>query len=228
MFCCDTGCPTNIMPVRLAAKNDLKWYAVDKDEPSYKSVTSQSLEVIGQTQCFVKLEKVRNSVKLSFIVVMDDSDESLLSLDTLKNLSIVPKDFPNPMNPAMRDNRVRRVIEEEEEENLMTKFTLQERVDHLTEQLRPDRVNERDLEDEAKCEAMKQSWLTDFSDVFEEDLSQEDRINMDPVNAILIPNHEDIERFHPKVVNEVPAYLQHAAEKEIRRMLDGGLLEEVR
>ena len=33
--------------------------------------------------------------------------------------------------------------------------------------------------------------------------------------------------FHPKVANEVPAYLQQAAEKEIRRMLDGGLLEEV-
>ena len=203
------------MPVCLAAMNGLQWYEVDKDEPSYKSVTSQSLEVIGQTQCFIKLEKVRNPVKLSFLVVMDDSDESLLSLDTLKDLSIVPKDFPNPMNPAMRDNRVRRVIEEEEEENLMTKFSLQERVDHLTEQLRPDRVNERDLEDEVRCEAMKQSWLTDFSDVFKEDLSQEDRINMDPVKATLIPNHEEVELFHPKVANEVPAYLQQAAEKDV-------------
>ena len=149
-FCCDTGCSTNVMPARLAAMNGLEWYDVDKDEPSYKSVTNQSLEVIGQTQCFIKLQKLRNPVKLSFLVVMDDSDESLLSLDTLKELSIVPKDFPNPINPAMRDNRVRRVIEEEEEENLMTKFSLQERVGHLTEQLRPDRVNERDLEDEAK------------------------------------------------------------------------------
>ena len=74
---------------------------------------------------------------------------------------------------------------------------------------------------------MKQSWLTDFSDVFKEDLSQEDRINTEPVKATLIPNHEEIELFHPKVANEVPAYVQQAAEKEIRRMLDGGLLEEV-
>ena len=161
-FCCDTGCPTNIMPVRLAARNDLKWYPVDKDEPSYKSVTSQSLEVIGQTQCFVKLERVRNPVKLSFLVVMDDSDESLLSLDTLKDLSIVPRDFPNPMNPAIRDDKVRRVVEEEGEENLLSRFTLQERTDHIIEQLRPDRVSERDLEDEAKCEAVKQKWLKDF------------------------------------------------------------------
>merc|ERR1712215_171345 len=41
------------------------------------------------------------------------------------------------------------------------------------------------------------------------------------------PNHEEVEMFHPKVANEVPAYLQQAAEKGIRRMLDGGLLEEV-
>ena len=50
---------------------------------------------------------------------------------------------------------------------------------------------------------------------------------MEPVKATLVPNHEEIELPHPKVANEVPAYLQPAAEKEIRRMLDGGLLEEV-
>ena len=94
-FCCDTGCSTNVMPARLAALNGLEWYPVDRDEPSYRSVTNQRLEVIGQTQCFIKLQKLRNPVKLSFLVVMDDSDESLLSLDTLKDLSIVPKAFPN-------------------------------------------------------------------------------------------------------------------------------------
>ena len=108
-----------------------------------------------------------------------------------------------------------------------TKFSLQERVDHLTKQFRPDRVNEKEWEDEKRCEEMKQSWLRDFADVFKEDLSQEDRIEMEPVKATLINGHEDVEVFHPKVANEVPAYLQKAAEKEIKRMLDGGLLEEV-
>ena len=83
------------------------------------------------------------------------------------------------------------------------------------------------MEYEAKCEAVKQKWLKDFEDIFKEDLSQEDRIDMEPVKATLIPNHEEIELPHPKVANEVPAYLQPAAEKEIKRMLDGGLLEEV-
>ena len=49
---------------------------------------------------------------------------------------------------------------------------------------------------------------------------------MDPVVANLIPDHENVEVFHPKVCNEVPAYLKTAAEKELKRMLEGGLLEE--
>ena len=116
-FCCDTGCSTNVMPARLAALNGLDWYPVDKDEPSYRSVTNQKLDVVGQTSCFIKLQKVRKPVKLSFIVVLDDGNEALLCLDTLKDLSIVPKDFPNPMDNSMRDNRIMRVTEEEEEEN---------------------------------------------------------------------------------------------------------------
>ena len=119
-FCCDTGCSTNVMPARLAALNGLDWYPVDKDEPSYRSVTNQKLDVVGQTTCFIKLQKVKNPVKLSFIVVLDDGNESLLCLDTLKDLSIVPKDFPNPMNNSMRDNRIMRVTEEEEGENVLT------------------------------------------------------------------------------------------------------------
>ena len=35
-----------------------------------------------------------------------------------------------------------------------------------------------------------------------------------------------IKVFHPKASTEVPAYLQTAAEKELKRMLEGGLLEE--
>ena len=83
-FCCDTGCSTNLMPAKMAALNGLKWSPVDPDEPQYRSVTNQKLEVIGQTSCFVK-----KPVKLSFIVCLEDGNEALLSVDTLKELSIV-------------------------------------------------------------------------------------------------------------------------------------------
>ena len=73
---------------------------------------------------------------------------------------------------------------------------------------------------------MKKKRLEDYADIFKEDLSKEDRINMEPVKATLIEGHENVEVFHPKVCNEVPAYLKKAAEKELKRMLEGGLLEE--
>ena len=68
--------------------------------------------------------------------------------------------------------------------------------------------------------------MEDYPEVFKEDLSIDDRIDMDPVVVDLVPNHEQIEVFHPKACNEVPAYLKDAAETELKRMLEGGLLEE--
>ena len=50
---------------------------------------------------------------------------------------------------------------------------------------------------------------------------------MDPVKVQLVEDHESIEIFHPKACNEIPAYLKEAADKELARMLEGGLLEPV-
>ena len=93
-------------------------------------------------------------------------------------------------------------------------------------QLSSEKVNKKEWEEERKCEEIKRKWLEDFPEIFKEDLSKEDRIDMDPVKANLIEGHENLEVFHPKVCNEVPAYLKTAAEKELKRMLEGGLLEE--
>ena len=43
----------------------------------------------------------------------------------------------------------------------------------------------------------------------------------------LVPNHEDIQVFHPKLGMKVPAYLEKAAQKELQRMLDAGMLEQI-
>ena len=71
---------------------------------------------MGQTYCFVKLEKVNRPVKLSFLVCLDDGNEALLSLDTLKDLSIVPRDFPCPMDERIKDHKARRIVAEEDED----------------------------------------------------------------------------------------------------------------
>ena len=60
-FCCDTGCSTNLMPAKMAAMSGLRWSPLDPDEPQYRSVTNEKLEIVGQTSCFVKLEKVTST-----------------------------------------------------------------------------------------------------------------------------------------------------------------------
>ena len=98
-FCCDTGSSCNLMPVRMAALNGLEFTPLDENEPNYSSVTNHQLTILGQTTTFVRLEKINKPIKLSFLVCEDDGDEALLSLDTLVDLSIVPPDFPCPMDP---------------------------------------------------------------------------------------------------------------------------------
>ena len=135
-------------------------------------------------------------MKLSFIVCLEDGNEALLSLDTLKELSIVSQNFPCPMDSTIRDHKAMRVVAEEQEdesdeqnEEEKKKFSLQERVDNLRQQLRSEKTNEKEWEEERKCEEMKKKWLEDYADIFKEDLSKEDRIDMEPVKATLIEGH---------------------------------------
>ena len=46
-FCCDTGSSVNLMPAKMAAAGGLKWRPIDEDEPTYKSVTNEELEIVG-------------------------------------------------------------------------------------------------------------------------------------------------------------------------------------
>merc|ERR1712105_436575 len=101
-FCWDTGCSTNLMPIKMAALNGLKYSDVYPNEPQYRSVTNQKMEIVGQTHAFIKLEKVNRPVKLSFLVCLDDGNEALHSLDTLKDLSIVTSNFLCPMDETIR------------------------------------------------------------------------------------------------------------------------------
>merc|ERR1712236_26806 len=163
------------------------------------------------TTTFVRLDKVNKPVKLSFLVCEDDGDEALLSLDALVDLSIVPPDFPCPMDPSIRDHKIRKL---QRIENLRTQLSF------------PQETREEDKEEE-KCEELRQAWLEDYQEVFKEDLTIDDRIEMEPVRVGLVENHEDIPIPHPKAANDIPAYLCEAADRELARMLAGGLLEKV-
>ena len=201
---------------------------------------------MGKTSAYIKLEKFKTPVRMEFLVCLDEGDEALLLLDTLKELTIVPWNFPTPMDKNKIEPRARRVrdyeeedewltqgeTEDEEEEGMKQKkrkveerelFTLQERVGSLRSHLEMKEMSEEEWEDEKRCSDLKKSWLKDFPDVFKEDLEKEDRINMEPIVIDLVDNHKDIHVFHPKTGAEVPAYMEEAARKELQRRLNAGI-----
>ena len=50
------------MPAMMAASGGLKWSPIDEDEPTYKSVTNEELEIVGQTSAYIKLRDFRTPV----------------------------------------------------------------------------------------------------------------------------------------------------------------------
>ena len=153
LFVADTGCSVNILPARFADVSGLKWRDVDSDESTFMSATNHELTIVGQTTAFVKLETIKHPVKLDFLVCSDDGDEGLLSLDTLKKLSIVPKDFPLPMDRGMRETKMSRVKERERDElesesvERLKLIEIEERIGSLRTKLSFKKLEEEDYEE---------------------------------------------------------------------------------
>ena len=201
---------------------------MDKDESTFMSATNHELTIVGQTTTFVKLDSIKHPVKIQFLVCSDDGDEGLLSFDTLKELSIVPRDFPLPMDRAMRETKLNRVKEAEMDElevdhpeNLKL-VDIEERIGLLRSKLNFKKVEEEDFEEGKKCEDLKKRSVT-----MQEILTREDRLNIPPIKIDLVEGHERIETFKPKTPMEVSPFLEPAAKRELSRMVEAGMLEEI-
>ena len=88
-------------------------------------------------------------------------------------------------------------------------------------------MTEDDWEEEKKCQDLKKQWIREFSDVFKEDLGKEDRIDIEPIKIDLVDNHQDIHVFHPTTAVDISPYMEAAARKELARMLNAGMIEEI-
>ena len=61
-FCCDTGSSVNLMPAKMAAAGGLKWRPIDQDEPTYKSMTNEVLEIVGKNVSWRKSGHLLSSI----------------------------------------------------------------------------------------------------------------------------------------------------------------------
>ena len=74
---------------------------------------------------------------------------------------------------------------------------------------------------------LRKKLIKQFSDVFTEDLSPSDRLNIEPVRITLKPGHEDMPKLNARVPIPTPRYLEKAANRELARIMRSGALEEV-
>ena len=74
---------------------------------------------------------------------------------------------------------------------------------------------------------MRKRWLKDFSDIFKETLTREDRLNIPPIKIDLVEGHQNIQTYKPRTPMEVSPYMEPAAKKELSRMVEAGMLEEI-
>ena len=69
--------------------------------------------------------------------------------------------------------------------------------------------------------------LKQFPEVFKEDLTPDDRLNIEPMKITLKPGHENVPMYNARVPIPTPRYLEWAADKELTRIMKSGALEPV-
>ena len=97
-FVADTGSPISIVPVNVAKKNGIKWWALDKDEPNYSGITGNQLNILGQGTITVKFTTIKKTASIPVLICREEGDECIIDLDALKEMGVVHKEFPLPID----------------------------------------------------------------------------------------------------------------------------------
>ena len=104
---------------------------------------------------------------------------------------------------------------------------IKERIGSLRTKLSFQDLKEEDLEESRKCEELRKRWLRDFSDIFKETLTKQDRLNIPLIKIALVEGHQNIQTFKPKTPIEVSPYMEPATKKELSRIVEVGMLDEI-
>ena len=109
-------------------------------------------------------------------------------------------------------------------------WTLGKEWGHGEQVIRFNQVTEEKFEEDHEIGVytkLRKKLIKQFSDVFKEDLSPSDRLNIEPVKITLKPGQENMPIFNARVPIPTPRYLEKAANKELARIMKSGALEEV-
>ena len=213
-FIADTGSPVAIIPQSVAVKNKVSIFPPDEDEPEYAGASGTRLTVVGQCHMFIRFKEMKNSKEVRAIVVADEGDEVIIGLDTLIQWGIIPECFPLPMHLSDRIGSSReapsfvRTVKEHKPERLTD---IKERVGSWRSSIKFNQITEEKFEEDHEKKAyahLRNKLIKQFDDVFKEDLSPEDRLDVPPVKISLKPGHEDVQMYNARVPISTPRYLE--------------------
>ena len=66
---------------------------------------------MGQANVWTVFDNIKGGHNIQVLITRQEAEETLIDLDTLIDLSIVPPDFPHPQDPELRSDNYRRVEE---------------------------------------------------------------------------------------------------------------------
>ena len=205
-FIADSGTTIPIVPKIIAAKNNIKVYPADPDEPGVVSASGHELTIIGQATIWIKFDIIRRHKKMRVLICEEEGDEILIDIQSLVEWSIIPPNFPMPMDPNERE-RVR-----------VTKKVASPKLVETEESV--------DADNNAQMVKLRNTLMKEFADVFKKDLEKHDRIRMDPVIIETIEKQDHIRPSNAYTAIETPLHLQRAASAELARILKAGMIEE--
>ena len=75
-------------------------------------MTGNEPTILEQTNIWIKFKHIKKVQEIEALVCKEESDESLIDLDSLQDMEIIHKDFPLPMNKNLRESpeKVRLVV----------------------------------------------------------------------------------------------------------------------
>ena len=148
------------------------------------------MTVIGQTEMFLNFKTLRNTKVLRAIVCEKAGDEIVVDLDTLIKCSIIPMCFSLPMDPRERVSNVK--VAADIPEKIVN---IKERQGLLRTDILFAPISEEQFEDqhEKKLYAnLRKKLIKMFWDVFKEDLTPEDCLDIQPVKIQMVPHHKSV------------------------------------
>ena len=107
---------------------------------------------------------------------------------------------------------------------------INERIGSWRTNIRFNQITEEKFEEDHEVAVythLRNKLLKQFPEVFKEDLTPDDRLNIEPVKITLKPGHVNVPMYNARVPIPTPRYLERAADKELTRIMKSGALEPV-